>query len=165
MVVIVQLLNSWCQVDDMLLLTAAILVVPALSCSLLFAYANPLRPLSSFCDSLWLILPSSTQCCADTFILCPHLQGIAQFCLLAVVGMILGIAFGAVTSWLLDNIFRDATLTTIVTLVSAYSSYYVADRLVGASGLLAVVCNGFTMSLIGMQGLGRTLPALLHCLH
>lgn len=79
----------------------------------------------------------------------PALQGIAQFCLLAVVGMLLGIAFGMVTSWLLDNIFRDATLTTIVTLVSAYSSYYVADRLVGASGLLAVVCNGFTMSLIG----------------
>lgn len=77
------------------------------------------------------------------------LQGIAQFCLLAVVGMLLGIAFGFGTSWLLDNIFRDATLTTIVTLVSAYSSYYVADRLVGASGLLAVVCNGFTMSLIG----------------
>ena len=44
---------------------------------------------------------------------------------------------------------RDPTLTTIVTLLSAYSSYYVADRLVGASGLLAVVCNGFTMSLIG----------------
>lgn len=45
---------------------------------------------------------------------------------------------------------RDPTLTTIVTLLSAYSSYYVADRLVGASGLLAVVCNGFTMSLIGV---------------
>lgn len=44
---------------------------------------------------------------------------------------------------------RDPTLTTIVTLLSAYSSYYVADRLVGSSGLLAVVCNGFTMSLIG----------------
>ncbi|WIA41790.1 hypothetical protein OEZ86_009122 [Tetradesmus obliquus] len=74
---------------------------------------------------------------------------VAQFCLLAVVGMLLGIAFGAATSWLLDNIFRDPTLTTVVTLVSAYSSYYTADRLVGASGLLAVVCNGFTMSLIG----------------
>lgn len=44
---------------------------------------------------------------------------------------------------------RDPTITTVVTLLSAYSSYYVADRLVGASGLLAVVCNGFTMSLIG----------------
>jgi NhaP-type Na+/H+ or K+/H+ antiporter len=30
--------------------------------------------------------------------------GIAQFCLLAVVGMLLGIAFGAATSWLLENI-------------------------------------------------------------
>eukprot|EP00879_Flechtneria_rotunda_P030405 GHRR01033034.1.p2 GENE.GHRR01033034.1~~GHRR01033034.1.p2 ORF type:complete len:127 (+),score=33.27 GHRR01033034.1:391-771(+) len=89
---------------------------------------------------------------------------IAQFCLLAVVGMLLGIAFGAVTSWLLDNIFRDATLTTIVTLVSAYASYYTADRLVGASGLLAVVCTGFTMSLIGelvqLQGTAEPLTAL-----
>jgi len=63
--------------------------------------------------------------------------------------MLLGIAFGTATSWLLDTIFRDPTLTTIVTLLSAYASYYTADRLVGASGLLAVVCNGFTMSLIG----------------
>lgn len=76
-------------------------------------------------------------------------QVISQFCLLAVVGMLLGIAFGAATSWLLDNIFRDPTLTTVVTLVSAYASYYTADRLVGASGLLAVVCNGFSMSLMG----------------
>eukprot|EP00879_Flechtneria_rotunda_P025035 GHRR01026568.1.p3 GENE.GHRR01026568.1~~GHRR01026568.1.p3 ORF type:complete len:107 (+),score=28.27 GHRR01026568.1:970-1290(+) len=96
--------------------------------------------------------------------MCPCLQAIAQFCLLAVVGMLLGIAFGAVTSWLLDNIFRDATLTTIVTLVSAYASYYTADRLVGASGLLAVVCTGFTMSLIGelvqLQGTAEPLTAL-----
>eukprot|EP00878_Enallax_costatus_P037337 GHUV01042162.1.p1 GENE.GHUV01042162.1~~GHUV01042162.1.p1 ORF type:complete len:355 (+),score=100.67 GHUV01042162.1:663-1727(+) len=88
--------------------------------------------------------------------------GIAQFCLLAVVGMLLGIAFGAVTSWLLDNIFRDATLTTIVTLVSAYSSYYVADRLVGASGLLAVVCNGFTMSLIGGRQITMRVEDAMH---
>lgn len=46
-------------------------------------------------------------------------------------------------------------MTTIVTLLSAYSSYYVADRLVGASGLLAVVMNGFTMSIIG-EAAGHT---------
>jgi NhaP-type Na+/H+ or K+/H+ antiporter len=46
---------------------------------------------------------------------------------------------------------RDPTLTTVVTLLSAYASYYCADGLVGASGLLAVVCNGFTMSLIGVS--------------
>jgi NhaP-type Na+/H+ or K+/H+ antiporter len=88
-------------------------------------------------------------------------QAVAQFCLLAVVGMVLGIAFGTATSWLLDNIFRDPTLTTVVTLVSAYSSYYTADRLVGASGLLAVVCNGFTMSLIGEK---RAASCTLHVL-
>lgn len=50
---------------------------------------------------------------------------------------------------------RDPTLTTIVTLLSAYSSYYTADRLVGASGLLAVVMNGFTMSIIGEAQQGK----------
>jgi hypothetical protein len=34
------------------------------------------------------------------------LQAIAQFCLLAVVGMILGIACGVSTSYLLEHIFR-----------------------------------------------------------
>eukprot|EP00878_Enallax_costatus_P026657 GHUV01028619.1.p1 GENE.GHUV01028619.1~~GHUV01028619.1.p1 ORF type:complete len:147 (+),score=16.45 GHUV01028619.1:697-1137(+) len=112
---------------------------------------------------LWHIIPavsppSVTPSCTNHAVLltptclpvaCIPALGYCTILPLAVVGMLLGIAFGAVTSWLLDNIFRDATLTTIVTLVSAYSSYYVADRLVGASGLLAVVCNGFTMSLIG----------------
>ncbi|KAF8058312.1 NHX8 [Scenedesmus sp. PABB004] len=87
---------------------------------------------------------------------------VAQFCLLAVVGMLLGAAFGVATSWLLDNIFRDATLTTIVTLVSAYASYYTADRLVGASGLLAVVCNGFAMSLIGGRQLTLRVEDSMH---
>ena len=65
--------------------------------------------------------------------------------------MLLGIAFGGATSLLLDFIFRDPTVTVVVTLVSAYSSYYTAERLVGASGLLAVVCNGFAMSLLGAR--------------
>jgi ABC-type lipoprotein release transport system permease subunit len=34
------------------------------------------------------------------------MQAIAQFCLLAVVGMLLGIACGMCTSWLLEHIFR-----------------------------------------------------------
>jgi uncharacterized membrane protein len=33
-------------------------------------------------------------------------QAISRFCLLAVVGMLLGIAFGAATSYLLEHIFR-----------------------------------------------------------
>jgi hypothetical protein len=37
----------------------------------------------------------------------------------------------------------------VLTFASAYSCYYVTEELLGASGLLAVVCNGFTASLIG----------------
>lgn len=71
--------------------------------------------------------------------------------------MLLGAAFGAATSWLLDGIFRDDALATVVTLLSAYASYYTADSLVGASGLLAVVCNGFAMSLMGARAAVRRL--------
>jgi ABC-type lipoprotein release transport system permease subunit len=42
-----------------------------------------------------------------TAVLCrPCLQAIAQFCLLAVVGMLLGVLCGLSTSWLLEHIFR-----------------------------------------------------------
>eukprot|EP00775_Hariotina_reticulata_P012274 gene12274-12411_t len=56
----------------------------------------------------------------------------------------------------------DPTLTTVVTLLSAYASYYCADGLVGASGLLAVVCNGFTMSLIGGRQIAYRAEEAMH---
>ena len=50
---------------------------------------------------------------------------------------------------------RDPGLDIVLTFTSAYSCYFVAEELLGASGLLAVVVNGFTMSLIGEGGGGR----------
>ena len=44
--------------------------------------------------------------CAGVLLVCVLMQAIAQFCLLAVVGMLLGIACGISTSWLLEHIFR-----------------------------------------------------------
>lgn len=90
---------------------------------------------------------------------CP--QAIAQFRLLAAVAMLLGVACGAATSWLLDNTFRDATLTTVVTLASAYSSHCTADRLVGPSGLLAVVSYSCGMSLVSHWWVGTAAVPLL----
>jgi hypothetical protein len=42
----------------------------------------------------------------------------------------------------------------MITVISAYGSYYTSETLMGASGLLAVVCNGFTMSWVGEWGRG-----------
>lgn len=47
-------------------------------------------------------------------------------------------------------------LSCMITVISAYGSYYTSETLMGASGLLAVVCNGFTMSWVGeWKGVGR----------
>jgi NhaP-type Na+/H+ or K+/H+ antiporter len=35
---------------------------------------------------------------------------------------------------------------------SAYASYYLSEEVFGASGMLAVVFNGFTLSIIGAAG-------------
>jgi NhaP-type Na+/H+ or K+/H+ antiporter len=40
-------------------------------------------------------------------------QIISEFCLLAIVGMLLGAAFGVATSWLLENIFRRVALQCV----------------------------------------------------
>jgi hypothetical protein len=50
----------------------------------------------------------------------------------------------------------------ILTFASAYSCYYVAEDLLGASGLLAVVCNGFTASLIGGRQVTARISTQMH---
>jgi NhaP-type Na+/H+ or K+/H+ antiporter len=87
---------------------------------------------------------------------------IALFCRLALLGGAVGGAFGAVTSWWLSRIWRDPGLDIILTWSSAYACYYVAEDLLGASGLLAVVFNGFTMSLIGGRQLTRRFNVQMH---
>jgi hypothetical protein len=44
---------------------------------------------------------------------------------------------------------RDPGLDIVLTFTSAYTCYFVSEELLGASGLLAVVVMGFSMSLIG----------------
>jgi hypothetical protein len=45
--------------------------------------------------------------------------------------------------------FAPAGLEIVLTLGAAYGCYFVAEELAGASGLLAVVVMGFSMSLLG----------------
>lgn len=45
-----------------------------------------------------------------------------------------------------------AGLEIVLTLGAAYGCHFVAEDLLGASGLLAVVVMGFSMSILGMWG-------------
>lgn len=67
----------------------------------------------------------------------------------------MGLAFALVTSVWLSRIFNDPGLEIILTFGAAYSCYFVSEELLNASGLLAVVVMGFSMSIVGeLRGLG-----------
>jgi hypothetical protein len=77
------------------------------------------------------------------------LQIVVLFIQLAVLGAAIGLAFGLITSFWLARIFNEACLEIILTFGAAYACYFVAEELCGASGLLAVVVMGFSMSVMG----------------
>lgn len=77
------------------------------------------------------------------------LQIVVLFIRLALLGAAVGLAFAIVTSFWLSRIFNDPVLEIILTFGAAYSCYFVSEELLGASGLLAVVVMGFTMSIVG----------------
>jgi hypothetical protein len=76
------------------------------------------------------------------------------FLQLALLGAVMGLAFGLVTSWWLSRLVNDPGMSIVLTFGAAYSCYFVSEELLGASGLLAVVVMGFSMSLIGEHGGG-----------
>jgi NhaP-type Na+/H+ or K+/H+ antiporter len=78
-------------------------------------------------------------------------QIVVLFVQLAVLGAAIGLGFALVTSFWLAFIFNDACLEIVLTFGAAYACYFVSEELCGASGLLAVVVMGFSMSVIGEQ--------------
>jgi len=50
------------------------------------------------------------------------------------------------------SISRQPLLAVALSFTSAYASYYLSEEVFGASGMLAVVFNGFTLSIIGAAG-------------
>ncbi len=72
-----------------------------------------------------------------------------QFLYVAIVGVAIGIIGGAVISrvgrWLFDTGLTDDTVSTVITLVSPYLVYLLADR-VAASGVLAAAAGGIYVS-------------------
>ncbi|KAF6265731.1 Sodium/hydrogen exchanger family-domain-containing protein [Scenedesmus sp. NREL 46B-D3] len=84
------------------------------------------------------------------------------FVRLAVLGAAIGLGFGLVTSLWLARIFNDACLEIVLTFGSAYACYFVAEELAGASGLLAVVVMGFSMSVMGGRHITSRIKVEMH---
>ena len=61
-----------------------------------------------------------------------------------------GPAFGYVmarlTIWWLSHVYNDAVVEITITLASTYFTYYVADVLLGVSGVLAVLTLGIEIN-------------------
>ncbi|XP_064484392.1 sperm-specific sodium:proton exchanger-like isoform X2 [Ornithodoros turicata] len=69
-----------------------------------------------------------------------------MFVRIAIGGPLLGIVFGKVAVWSLARVFNDAVIEITITLSSAYLTYYVAEAVLGVSGVLAVVALGVIIS-------------------
>ncbi|WIA34707.1 hypothetical protein OEZ86_013018 [Tetradesmus obliquus] len=89
-------------------------------------------------------------------------QIVVLFVQLAVLGAAIGVGFALLTSFWLAHIFNDATLEIVLTLGAAYACYFVSEELCGASGLLAVVVMGFSMSVMGGRHITSRIKVEMH---
>lgn len=71
-----------------------------------------------------------------------------------VVGATIGIAFGWLATLLYRILGASAVAETTITVALAYGSYLLADRWLGASGVVAVVFAGLTTTSIGVVRMG-----------
>ncbi|OXA50331.1 Sodium/hydrogen exchanger 7 [Folsomia candida] len=71
---------------------------------------------------------------------------IIMFLRIAVGGPIFGYIAAKIAIFCLARIFNDAIVEITITLVSAYLTYYIAEDVLGVSGVCAVVLLGITMS-------------------
>ncbi len=71
---------------------------------------------------------------------------ILMFFRIAVGGPVFGWVAAKITIFCLQRIFNDAIVEITITLVSTYLTYYLADAVLGVSGVCAVVLLGITMS-------------------
>ncbi len=89
-------------------------------------------------------------------------SAVVEFFRVALGGILVGLVVGLlVISWV-KHVFNDAMVEISVIIAAAYISFFVAENLLGISGVLSVVAFGLTMS-----GIGRTRlsPEVEHFLH
>jgi len=76
-------------------------------------------------------------------------------------GALVGVLFGLAVSWLMARLVRETALVLLLSLVTAYSSFIVAEHGLHLSGVMAVACAALTLGVIGIprlpQHVGETL--------
>jgi CPA1 family monovalent cation:H+ antiporter len=83
------------------------------------------------------------------------LEGVGDFIRVAGVGIAVGLSLGWLTSLLVARI-DDHLVETTLTTVLAFGSFFVAEELLHASGVLAVVIAGLVTGNIGPKGMSPT---------
>jgi sodium/hydrogen exchanger 10/11 len=86
---------------------------------------------------------------------------ISKFIVMSFGGMIWGTVFGFIIVTWLGVIFNDAMSEITITMSSAYLCFYLAERVLGVSGVIAVVCYGLYFGSIGRT---RVSPEVAHFL-
>ncbi len=89
-------------------------------------------------------------------------SAVVEFFRVAVGGVLVGLVIGGLVINWVKYVFNDAMIEISVIIAAAYFSFYVAENLLGVSGILSVVAFGLLMS-----GVGRTRisPEVDHFLH
>ncbi|KAK9908624.1 hypothetical protein WJX75_000582 [Coccomyxa subellipsoidea] len=87
---------------------------------------------------------------------------VREFVQLAVGGPLTGLAFGIATTFWLRFMYNSPMAEITLTIVSAYSTYIVADELLHVSAVLAVVLLGIYMSAKGVMAISRKVEHPLH---
>jgi sodium/hydrogen exchanger 10/11 len=85
----------------------------------------------------------------------------SKFIVMSFGGMIWGTFFGFIIVTWLGVIFNDAMSEITITMSSAYLCFYLAERTLGVSGVIAVVCYGLYFGSIGRT---RVSPEVAHFL-
>eukprot|EP00756_Hemistasia_phaeocysticola_P008149 Hpha_TRINITY_DN14513_c0_g3::TRINITY_DN14513_c0_g3_i1::g.46891::m.46891 len=75
-----------------------------------------------------------------------YLEIVLEFFRVSFGGLGVGLVFGAVTVWSLNQVFNDALIEVTLTLVAAYVTFFVCEGILTVSGVLGVVACGCLMS-------------------
>jgi len=89
-------------------------------------------------------------------------SAVGAFARLAAGGVATGLVAGAATTLWLRYMYNAPMPEITLTLAGAYMTYLVADRLLGVSGVLAVVTLGLWMAASGVNHISRRVEGPLH---
>ena len=87
---------------------------------------------------------------------------VSQFLIVFFGGVLVGVVFGLVISWMMTRFAQESSSVLILSLVLAYVSFVVAEHSLHVSGVMAVVACAIVFGIFGMPRLSRESVELMH---